>query len=300
MPSARVAVHCFPDSLVFARRLALGLGAPLARVALHFFPDAETRVQVEPGPEHALLVRSLHDPNAKLFELLLAASALHEGGAEGVTLVAPYLPYMRQDVAFAPGEAVSQRVLGGMLGGAFERVVCVEPHLHRTASLGEVFPCETLALSAAPAIANWLRAQGEACWLVGPDEESEPWVRAIGEAAGMPHVVASKCRSGDGAVAVTLPSGARAPCARAVVIDDIASSGATLAAAARALYGAGAQQVDAVVAHAIVAPGADARIRDARIGRFVSCDTIPHPTNGIEVAGLIADALLAETKELDA
>jgi ribose-phosphate pyrophosphokinase len=291
--STRLAVHCFPDSLVFARRLASALGAPLARVALHYFPDAETRVRVEPGPEHALLVRSLHDPNPKLFELLLAASALRDGGADAVTLVAPYLPYMRQDRAFARGEAVSQRVLGELLGGAFERVVCVEPHLHRIASLGEVFPCETLALSAAPAVARWVTAQREPCWVVGPDEESEPWVRAIGEAAHMPYVIARKRREGDDAVRVSLPQGARAPCARAVVVDDIASSGATLAAAARAVAAAGAREVDAVVAHAIIAPGAEARIREAGVARFVSCDTLPHPTNAIETAGLIADALLS-------
>jgi ribose-phosphate pyrophosphokinase len=118
-------------------------------------------------------------------------------------------------------------------------------------------------------------------------------VRAIGEAARMPHVVAKKQRAGDDAVLVTLPRGVRAPCRRAVLVDDIASSGATLAAAARALYEAGAQQVDAVVAHAIIAPGAEARIREARIARFVSCDTLPHPTNAIETAGLIADALLS-------
>ncbi len=287
-------VHCFPDSLVFARRLAQALGSPLARIEVHYFPDAEARVRVEPSTEAALVVRSLHDPNAKLFELLLAAAALRDGGAESVTLVAPYLAYMRQDRAFARGEAVSQRVLGELLGAAFDRVACVEPHLHRITSLSEVFPCEAQAISAAPAIAAWLAAEGEPCWVVGPDEESAPWVSAIGAAARFPHVVARKRRSGDDAVEVTLPSGARAPCNRAVIVDDIASSGATLAAAARALYAAGAAQVDAVVAHAIIAPGAEARLREARIARFVSCDTIPHPTNAIATAELIANALLAK------
>lgn len=291
-------VHCFPDSLVFARRLAQALGAPLARIEVHYFPDAETRVRVEPGERAALLVRSLHDPNAKLFELLLAAAALRDGGAESVTLVAPYLAYMRQDRAFARGEAVSQRVLGALLGGAFDRVACVEPHLHRIRTLSEVFPCDALAISAAPAIADWLAMQGEPFWIVGPDEESTPWVRAIGEQARMPQVVARKRRSGDDVVEVTLPSGARAPCARAVIVDDIASSGATLAAAARALYAAGAQQVEAVVAHAIIAPGAEARLREAGISRLVSCDTIPHPTNAISTAGLIASALLAKEPAL--
>jgi ribose-phosphate pyrophosphokinase len=293
MRPSRVVLHCFPDSLVFARKLAGALGAPLERVALHHFPDSETRVRATPGSEDALLVRSLHDPNPKLFELLLAASALRDGGAPSVTLVAPYLPYMRQDRAFVRGEAVSQRVLAKLLSGVFDGVICIEPHLHRIASLREVFSCDARAISAAPAIAKWLAAQRETCWVVGPDEESLPWVRAIGEAARMPYAVATKQRAGDDAVAVSLPLGTKAPCARAVLVDDIASSGATLAAAARAVYAAGAERVDAVVAHAIVAPGAEARMRDARIARFVSCDTLPHPTNGIETAGLIADALLA-------
>jgi ribose-phosphate pyrophosphokinase len=198
---------------------------------------------------------------------------------------------MRQDKAFARGEAISQRVLGALLGRAFDRVVTVEPHLHRIASLGEVFACDALALSAAPAIAGWLAQQGEPFWVCGPDEESASWVRAIGAAAGLPHVVARKQRRGDAQVEVTLPSGAQAPCARAVIVDDIASSGATLAAAAQALYAAGARQVDAVVVHAIIAPSAEARIREARIARFVSCDTIPHPTNAIEVAASLAHAL---------
>jgi ribose-phosphate pyrophosphokinase len=285
-------VHCFPDSLVFARRLASELGAPLARVALHYFPDAETRVRIDPRPEPAFLVRSLHDPNPKLFELLLAASALRDGGADHVTLVAPYLPYMRQDRAFARGEAVSQRVLGQLLGRAFERIVCVEPHLHRVASLDEVFPCETIALSAAPAIARWLAAQSEPSWVIGPDAESEPWIRAIGDAASLPSAVANKRRTGDDEVVVSLPRGTHAPCERAVIVDDIASSGATIAAAARAAYDAGAKHVEAVVVHAIVAPGAEARLRVARVARLVSCDTLPHPTNRIETAELIANALL--------
>jgi ribose-phosphate pyrophosphokinase len=203
---------------------------------------------------------------------------------------------MRQDKAFARGEAVSQRVLGAALGRAFDRVVTVEPHLHRVTSLAEVFPCEALAISAAPAIAHWLAAQNETLWVCGPDEESESWVRAIGAAAHLPHVVARKRRLGDDQVEVTLPSDARAPCARAGIVDDIASSGATLASAARALYAAGAEQVDAIVVHAIIAPSAEARIREARIARFVSCDTIPHPTNAIDLAASLADALLGTAK----
>jgi ribose-phosphate pyrophosphokinase len=76
-----------------------------------------------------------------------------------------------------------------------------------------------------------------------------------------------------------------------VLVDDIASTGATLAAGARALRAAGVAAVDALVVHAIFAEGALAALREAGIAHVVSTDTIPHPTNEIGVAPLLARAL---------
>jgi ribose-phosphate pyrophosphokinase len=73
-----------------------------------------------------------------------------------------------------------------------------------------------------------------------------------------------------------------------VIVDDIASSGATIAAVARALRHAGVGVIDAVVVHAIFGPGAEARIRRSKVRRLVSCDTIVHHTNAIHTAGLVA------------
>lgn len=283
-------LHAFPDSLPFARALAEALGSPLAEVALHRFPDGESRVRVcaRPGAP-AVVVRSLHDPNAKLVEVLLAADALRRAGAGPLTLVAPYLCYMRQDAVFEPGEALSQRVVAKLLGEAFERVLCVEAHLHRVRTLAEVFPCRAESIPAAPALAVWLRGAG-ASLLVGPDEESEPWLREVARLAGLPSCVAAKRRRGDREVEVSLPAPARGV-ERAVLVDDIVSSGATLAALARALRAAGATRVDAVAVHAVFAPGALEALAAAGIGAVASTDTIPHPSNRIPAAPLLAAAL---------
>ena len=287
-------LHVFADTLVFGRALARAARRRVVGVALHRFPDGESLVRVRPPVgRHAVLVRSLADPNAKLVEVLLAADALRRAGARRVTLVAPYLPYMRQDAVFRPGEPISQRVLGAILGEAFDGVLTVEAHLHRVRRLADVVPCRSRSLSAAPALAAWLRRRGAGSLVVGPDEESAPWVRAIARAAGVRGVVARKARHGDRAVTVEIPAVARG--ARAVIVDDIASSGATIAATARALRAAGAASVDAAVSHAVFAPGAAARIRAAGVRRLVSCDTIPHPTNAISVAPLVAAALPRST-----
>lgn len=283
-------VHAFGDSLALARGLARRLRQPLRPVALEHFPDGESLVRVahRRGAD-AVLVRSLHDPNAKLVEVLLAADALRHAGARRLTLIAPYLPYMRQDCVFSPGEPVSQRIIGALLGGLFERVLTLEAHLHRIRRLSEVVPGSARSLSAAPALAEWVTRHAAGALLVGPDVESAPWVRAVARRAGVPWVVGEKERLGARRVRLRLPP---LPASRrAVVIDDIASSGATLAAAARALRRAGVARVDVAVVHAIFAAGSLARIRAAGVARIVSCDTIPHPTNAIPTAPLFAAAL---------
>ena len=105
-------LHVFADTMRFGRALARASGRTYTAVRVHRFPDGESLVRVAPPTRHAILVRSLHEPNAKLVEVLLAADALRRAGARRVTLVSPYLPYMRQDAVFAPGEPISQRVIG--------------------------------------------------------------------------------------------------------------------------------------------------------------------------------------------
>jgi ribose-phosphate pyrophosphokinase len=273
-----------------AHAVGAALGRAVAEVEVHRFPDGESRVRVRArAGEPAVLVRSLHDPNAKLVEVLLAADALRRAGAGPLTLVAPYLGYMRQDAAFAPGEPVSQRVIGRVLGEAFERVLCVEAHLHRVKALADVFPCDAASLPAAPALAAWLGGAG-APLLVGPDEESEPWVSELAERAGLRACAAAKRRRGDREVEISLPTLGRGA-EHAVMVDDIVSTGATLAALARALAAAGVRRVEALVVHAVFAPGAEQALAAAGVARVATTDTIAHPTNQLSVAPLLAAAL---------
>lgn len=287
--SSTLEVHFWPDAAGLGRRLARRLDVPARAVRVHEFPDGESLPRVRwQGARRAVLVHSLHDPNGKLFEVALAADALRRAGARHLTLVAPYLPYMRQDAVFRPGEPLSQRVAAEALGSAFDRVLTLEAHLHRVRRLSQVFPCAARSLSSAPAVARWLAAR-PAGILVGPDEESEPWVRRVAGEVGLECAIGRKVRRGDARVDVSLPD---LPAARrAYLVDDIASSGATLAAAARALAAQGIARVDAIVIHGIFAPGAAARLRRAGVERVVTTETVPHASNRIRIDALFAEAL---------
>ena len=286
----------FPDYEPQGRRLAQSAGLPYQTIRLHRFPDGESKVTVPAElPERLVLCRSLDHPNDKLVELLLAAQTLREAGARDLTLVAPYLCYMRQDIAFHPGEAVSQRIVGRFLGELFDTVITVDPHLHRTPSIEAAIPARrACALTATKLMGRFLDARradtAKPPLLVGPDGESEQWVRAIAEPAGLDFVVATKERLGDHSVRVNLPAHEFRG-REIILVDDMVSTGHTLAEVARELRAAGAGPIRCLVTHALFAHGAEQMLHEAGVEAIWSSDSVTHPTNALPLAELLAQSL---------
>lgn len=286
--SSALELFAFPECRPLARALADELGADLRDVDVHHFPDGESLVRAErAGTGPAVLLRSLDDPNRKLVEVLLAADALRRQGARRLALVAPYLGYMRQDRIFEVGQSLSQKVMANLLGDAFDEVLSVEAHLHRIKALSEIFSCPARSISAAPAITRWLRDDASSSLLIGPDSESEPWIRAIADEAGLPFTIASKVRHGDHDVRIDLPV-LPAGTSRVWIVDDIGSSGTTLETLSRILVERGIEEIGAIVVHALFAPDTPTRLREAGIMTLVSSDSIVHETNAIGLAPLLA------------
>jgi ribose-phosphate pyrophosphokinase len=287
------AVYGFDSDLSAARSLADALGLPCHEILLHRFPDGESLVRIAQKARLPILYRCLDRPNDKLVELLLAADSLRGLGAEKPILVAPYLPYMRQDIAFHPGEAVSQRVIGALLDPLFAAIITVDPHLHRTPSLDRIFPTtRTLCLSAAPLLAEMIgQPGGPPPLLVGPDEESQGLVAAIARLRGCDFLILQKIRQGDFSVQVAAEEGKRVAGRAVILVDDVCSSGGTLSEAARWLAAQGAASVEALVVHALQDEKAAALLCEAGISRLRSVDTVPHDSNQARLAPLLAKAL---------
>lgn len=287
------AVFAFAESALQAERLARACAIPLHAVEVRRFPDGESLVRVDGQARTAFLFRSLDDPNAKLVELLLAASALRDRGAERVILIAPYLAYMRQDMAFREGEAISQRVIGGLLASWFDGLVTVDPHLHRIASLAEVMPgIPALALAAAPVLIAALAPNLDPrTVLVGPDSESRPWVENIARPLGLEVLVGCKERQGDRDVLLGVPGIEAVGGRPAIVVDDVVSSGTTLIACARLLRDAGASRVEAVVTHTLAGTDDLARMEAQGIERLRATDSITNPAGSLPLAAILAEAL---------
>ena len=287
------AVHSFASQEAAAHRLAGALAAPWRQIALRRFHDGESLVRVDPHTGGAILFCSLDRPNAKLVDLLFAASALRDGGAAPVVLVAPYLCYMRQDKALQPGEAVSQKVVAGLISQAFDAVVTVDPHLHRTADLNAIFTVPVKQLSAAPTLGQAIARPAQDCdmVLVGPDSEARQWVESAAGAGNIPVIIGSKIRHDDRNVEIAFADLSLVEGRTAVLVDDLVSSGATACKAAHLLRESGARRVELYVTHALSNSQDLAAMAEAGIARIVSTDSVPHETNAVPLAPLLAAAL---------
>lgn len=292
----RCQLQYMPGSAKSAIALAAILGIEAAPVSLHRFPDGELRATVSSPEPTTVLYAAFDPPNEKLMAVLFAAEALRRNGCQRLVLVAPYLCYMRQDSAFQPCEGISQRVVGRLLSNAVDRVITVNAHLHRTKDIRRIFPgIAAEDISAMPAIAKYLQKVplDPATIVVGPDEESRPWISDVSRRLGLTFVIAQKTRQGDNSVTITFPP--QDFQRRAVLlVDDIVSSGSTLLACAHALKSAGAAAIDAVVVHALFPANQIVQFELAGIRSIRSTDSLPHPSSVISLAEPLAKALRSE------
>lgn len=291
------AIFTLAEARVPAGELAAALGVPLFELLVHRFPDGELRLTLGGAAETALLYVPLDRPGDKLLVVLMASEALRRNGARRIVLVAPYLCYMRQDVAFHPLEAISQKVMGAMLTPALDRVVTVDAHLHRTASLGTVFPgIDAENLTAWGVVAEVLAQEriDPRTVVVGPDVESGPLVADLAGRSGLGHAVGAKTRRGDRDVSIAFEDPGRLAGRPALIVDDVVSSGGTMIEVAEALGRAGATDIEAIVTHALHDAETAARFARAGIRRLRSSTSVPHPSNAISLTAMLARTLARE------
>lgn len=285
-------VLALPGNHALAERVAAELKAEPGRLDIRRFPDGESYVRIETpvAGRAVLLAATLARPDDKVFPLLLVAAAARDLGAASVGLVAPYLPYLRQDRAFHPGEALSARHFAALLSNAVDWLVTVDPHLHRIHALSDIYTIPAQAVHAGPRLAEWIRAHVTRPVVIGPDAESRQWVEAVAHAAGAPWVVLNKTRRGDYAVDVQLADAAPLRDRTPVLVDDIVSTGQTMIAAMRLLARRALPAPYCVAVHGIFAEGACEALVAEGAAAVVTSNSVPHVTNAIDVHDLVARA----------
>lgn len=282
-----------------ARAVARELAVELVDARVARFPDGEAEVVVDPDlrGQTAYLVQPTCPPvDAHLVELLMLADAVRRCGTETVVAVVPYLGYARQDRRTEPGQPVGIRVVGDVLHAAgIDRLVVVDPH---TRDLEAIFSVAVEPATAVPLLAEALRGGlPDDAVVVAPDLGAIKLAQRYAALLDLPVALVRKTRlSGDEVRAdhVVGDVAGRHP----IVIDDMISTGGTIAAAVAVLREAGStSDVTIAATHGVLTPEASKTLGELPIRRLLVTDTIPAPEDSdleldvVSVAPLLADAI---------
>ena len=283
----------FADNNSLASHIANQLNAVYTIAKTHEFPDGESCVRIDPSKirEMVFVIHSLYHPDQLLLPLLFLAETLRDYGGKEITLVAPYLAYMRQDKRFNEGEGISARYFARLISEYFDGLVTVDPHLHRIKSLSEIYAIPSRAIHAAPVVADWIHNNIKQPLLIGPDSESEQWVKDLAQRAQSPYVVLEKIRHGDNNVEVSIPQVQKWLKHTPVLFDDIISTGRTMIETIKHLKQTDLAAPVCIGVHGIFSGNAYQELIAAGADKVVTTNTIEHPSNEISIATPIAQAI---------
>lgn len=282
-----------PASRVLARRLASELGAVLIEAEAKVFPDGESYIRIARAVEgeDVVAVQSCYPPQDKhLVELLLLVNTISELGASKVIAAAPYLAYSRQDKRFLEGEAVSGRLVLRMIAAAGAHgLVTVDIHNEGLLKMSSI---PAVNMSAAPLLAGYLASRGLSNpFVLSPDRRRVREAEAVAKVLGGDYGYLEKTRDKvTGEVRTEereLPVRGR----DVVIIDDIISTGGTIANAALIVKSQGARRVVAACTHPILVSGSLERIYRAGVDEVVGTDSVEGDFSKVSVAPVLAEGV---------
>ncbi len=295
-------IYAGSANLSLAEAVTDAMGETLSEREIFVFPDGERRVRVV-GPvvdEETVIIQPTSPPvDRHYLELLFLADGLKRSGARSVTAVVPYLGYQRQDHVFRDGEAVSlDVVVRAMESAGIDRFIVFDLH---SVKIAEVFQRPVRELSALAEFAKLIKDRGwdnDEAVLVSPDMGGIRRIKELSEMLdNMPYVTVVKDRdlSTGNVEAVSFDGEIKK---RAIMVDDMISSGKTMVEAARLLRQNGAEEVIAMATHAIFSKEAPELLENSLISQVIVTDTVYVPKEKlfqklgiVSVSGVIAKAL---------
>ncbi|SUZ99227.1 uncharacterized protein METZ01_LOCUS52081 [marine metagenome] len=249
------------------------------------FPDGERYVRVLRNVAgHDVTVVQNTFPDESIVELLLILEALRESGAKSITTIIPYMGYARQERTFQRGEAISARAIARPVGALSDRVFTVSVHTDEVLSF---FGCPTQDIDGLQEAVRYLKGFKPGL-VVAPDEGAREWCARAAKELKAPLHVMSKIRVDDRTVE-TDSGKVKVKGLTVVILDDIISTGGTIASAARLLKNAGAGQVLAACTHGLFIEDAANRLRVC--DDILSSDTLEGVYTRYSIAPAIAAAL---------
>ena len=272
------------SSPTLAKNLSLEMNVPIAEITIKRFPDGECYVRIHEKMDEAIIISNTY-PNENIIELFLLQDAARKMGAEKISVIIPYYGYGRQDKVFEEGEAVSAEKIAKLIEQDADKIITVDPHKEYITNF---FTIPAHICSAVEEIANYFINKVDT--VLAPDKGAIDRAKKAAKIIGCPFDYLEKKRLSGEEVEMKAKEMDVAG-KNILIIDDIISTGGTMAEAIKNLKEQEAKNVFISCSHGLFIGNAIERIRKAGCDEVVSTDTVESIYSKISVAGPIAKLL---------
>ena len=281
-------IASFKETNQIGKNVAAQLKAQHEEIQVKQFPDGESCIRIEQNPQNKnfLIIQSFaKESNKKINETILAAETAREHRAKKIILVATYLPYMRQDKQFNSYESVSAKTIVKLLSNYFDKIIAIDPHLHRIHSLKEISK-NAKEITANNLISEYIKNNFSSDFqIVGPDKESFQWAKTIAKLSGKEAIILSKKRLSSTNVKIESTNLDK----NLIIIDDIISTGNTILETIKIAKKQGAKKIIVIGVHALLLGNTASLI--TKHAELITTNTVPNKFAKIDVSSLIASAI---------
>lgn len=283
-------VFSFSDTKELAFSVAKKIKAKYETINLEKFPDGEVNMDIKTNPKGKtiILVSSMAlSPNEKIIETILAGGILKDYGAKKIILVATYFPYLRQDIHFYKYDSFSSRYITKMFS-LFDKIITIDPHLHRIKNMKK-WGSNFTHITANELVANFIKEKFKKNFTVlGPDGESSQWDKPIAKILGKKVIVLKKHRYNSKKIKVHEEKNQKVE-KNVILVDDIISTGKTLAGAINLAKKQGGKNFFCIAIHGPLTKEASKLI--SKKAKLITTNTISTKYSKVDVSPIIVKEL---------
>jgi len=274
-------------SKTVAEEISKILYVPLARTILKRFPDDELYVCISDdiSGENVVIVQTTY-PDPNIIELFLLQDAVKEAGAKKITVVMPYFGYGRQDKKFEEGEPISAKTIASLISINADEVITVDPHKEH---ILDFFPVSASSCSAVPELAKYLKEK-DIDLVLAPDKGALNRAKQASSIINCDFDYMEKIRI-DGTTIEIKPKNLDAQNKNVAIIDDIISTGGTMAKSITELKKHGANKILVACTHGLFAGDAIKKLSSAGCDEIISTDTIKSVFSKVKIAPSISQLM---------
>lgn len=269
---------------IIGNDLSKSLKIPIINRTIKRFPDGELYIRIKDNirNENIILIQNTY-PDINIIELFLLQDALKESGANKIITIIPYFGYARQDKIFQKGEVISAKTLAKLISINSNEIMTIDPHKEHIMNF---FQISASSISAINDLSIYLKDKNLDI-ILAPDKGAIERVKKAAKIINCDYDYMEKTRINEYKIQIK-PKNLDVKNKKIAIIDDIISTGGTMAKSIYELKKQKAKKVYIACTHGLFVGDAILKLNSAKCDEIISTDTILNKFSKVKIANSIA------------